>query len=117
MNCEICVEPLNKSNHSPSICNFCHLTACKQCIRTFLGSSASEPKCMKCNTAWDNEFVLQAVNKTYYHSQLKDKKKDKGKVYATQKHIRIELQNQWRHSKKCNSVKPMSLSTSVSTTN
>jgi len=90
MNCEICVEPLNKSNHSPSICNFCNLTACKQCIRTFLGSSASEPKCMKCNTAWDNEFVLQAVNKTYYHSQLKDKKKDKmiefekGRIPATQ---------------------------------
>jgi hypothetical protein len=45
---------------------------------------------MKCNTAWDNEFVLQAVNKTYYHSQLKDKKKDKmlefekGRIPATQ---------------------------------
>jgi len=90
MACEICVEPLNKSNHAPSVCNFCNLTACKQCIRTFLGSSASEPKCMKCNTAWDNEFVLQAVNKTYYHSELKDKKKDKmvefekGRIPATQ---------------------------------
>ena len=88
--CDICVEALNKSNHSPSTCNFCQLTACKQCIRTFLGSSAGEPKCMKCNTAWDNEFVLQAVNKTYYHSDLKDKKKDKmlefekGRIPATQ---------------------------------
>jgi len=90
MACEICVEQLNKSNHAPSVCNFCNLTACKQCIRTFLGSSASEPKCMKCNTGWDNEFVLQAVNKTYYHSELKDKKKDKmvefekGRIPATQ---------------------------------
>lgn len=88
--CDICVESLNKSNHAPSTCNFCQLTACKLCIRTFLGSSASEPKCMKCNTAWDNEFVLQAVNKTYYHSELKDKKKDKmlefekGRIPATQ---------------------------------
>jgi hypothetical protein len=45
---------------------------------------------MKCNTGWDNEFVLQAVNKTYYHSELKDKKKDKllefekGRIPATQ---------------------------------
>jgi len=90
MACEICVEPLNKSNHAPSTCNFCSLVACKQCIRTFLAGSVSEPKCMKCNTAWGNEFVLTAVNKTYYHSELKEKKKDKylefekGRIPATQ---------------------------------
>jgi len=90
MACEICVEPLNKSNHAPSTCNYCSLVACKQCIRTFLSSSVSEPKCMKCNTAWDNEFVLKSVNKTYYHSELKEKKKDKylefekGRIPATQ---------------------------------
>lgn len=30
----------------------------------------------------------------------KDKKKDKGIIFASQKHIRIELENQWRHEKK-----------------
>jgi hypothetical protein len=30
----------------------------------------------------------------------KDKKKDKGPVYASKKHVRIELENQWRHDKK-----------------
>jgi hypothetical protein len=30
----------------------------------------------------------------------KDKKKDKGLIFASQKHIRIELENQWRHEKK-----------------
>jgi hypothetical protein len=29
----------------------------------------------------------------------KDKKKDKGVIYASGKHIRIELENQWRHEK------------------
>jgi hypothetical protein len=28
-----------------------------------------------------------------------EKKKDKGKPYASQRHIRIELENQWRHAK------------------
>ncbi len=28
------------------------------------------------------------------------KKKDKGPIFASQKHIRIELENQWRHEKK-----------------
>lgn len=30
----------------------------------------------------------------------KQKKKDKGPIFASQKHIRIELENQWRHEKK-----------------
>jgi hypothetical protein len=29
----------------------------------------------------------------------KDKKKDKGPIFASQKHVRIELENQWRHAK------------------
>ena len=74
--CDICVEPLNKSSHAPSTCNHCGLVACKTCIRTYLNSSA-EPHCMKCNFAWDDEFVLMAVNKTYYHSELKEKKKER----------------------------------------
>lgn len=28
------------------------------------------------------------------------KKKDKGNPYASQKHVRIELENQYRHSKR-----------------
>ena len=76
MACEICVEPLNRSSHAPSKCNHCGLVACKTCIRTFL-ISASEAHCMKCNMAWEDEFVLTAVNKSYYHSDLKEKKKDK----------------------------------------
>ena len=28
------------------------------------------------------------------------KKKDKGPIFASQKHIRIELENQWRHASK-----------------
>lgn len=29
----------------------------------------------------------------------KDKKKDKGLIYASKKHVRIELENQMRHEK------------------
>ena len=30
----------------------------------------------------------------------KDKKKDKGPIYASKKHVRIELENQYRHEKR-----------------
>ena len=98
MSCQICVEPLNKSNHSPSTCNHCGLIACKTCIRTYMNSS-SESHCMKCKVAWEDEFVLKAVNKTYFHSELKEKKKDryvefeKSRLPATQipaKHFLIK---------------------------
>jgi hypothetical protein len=32
---------------------------------------------MSCKFAWDDEFVLLAVNKTYFHSDLKEKRKQK----------------------------------------
>ena len=32
----------------------------------------------------------------------KNKKKDKGNPYASSKHVRIELENQYRHSKRVN---------------
>lgn len=32
--------------------------------------------------------------------QAKDKSKDKGMIFASQKHVRIQLENQWRHEKK-----------------
>ncbi len=34
------------------------------------------------------------------------KKKDKGNPYASQKHVRIELENQYRHSKRVNMAPP-----------
>jgi hypothetical protein len=51
------------------------------------------------------EHVLQIKNShmepAFRKKHLaKDKKKDKGPVYASKKHVRIELENQWRHEKK-----------------
>jgi hypothetical protein len=34
------------------------------------------------------------------------KKKDKGNPYASQKHVRIELENQYRHWKRINAPDP-----------
>ena len=34
------------------------------------------------------------------------KRKDKGNPYASSKHIRIELENQYRHSKRVNMAPP-----------
>ena len=75
--CSVCCEILNKSNHSPCICPKCEFVACKTCVRKYLESDTSESHCMSCKYAWDDEFVLTSVNKTYFHSNLKEQKKQR----------------------------------------
>jgi len=77
MACPVCCEDLNRSTHNPCVCPKCEFTACKTCIRTYLESTPDESHCMSCKFAWDDEFVLISVNKTYFHSDLKEKRKQK----------------------------------------
>ena len=77
MACPVCCEELNRSSHNPCVCPKCEFTACKTCVRTYLESTPDESHCMSCKFAWDDEFVLISVNKTYFHSDLKEKKKQK----------------------------------------
>lgn len=75
--CEICCENFNQSNHKHCICPKCNLSSCKTCIRTYLGSSPNEFHCMKCKFEWSDKFVLESVNKTYFHTELRQQKKQK----------------------------------------
>jgi hypothetical protein len=77
MACPVCCEELNRSTHNPCVCPKCEFTACKTCVRTYLESTPQEFHCMSCKFAWDDEFVLLSVNKTYFHSDLKEKRKQK----------------------------------------
>ena len=77
MACPVCCEELNRSTHNPCACPKCNFTACKTCVRTYLESTPQEFHCMSCKFAWDDEFVLLSVNKTYFHSDLKEKRKQK----------------------------------------
>ena len=75
--CEVCCEELNHSNRKVCICPKCNFKACKTCIRTYLGSTPSESHCMSCKYEWNDAFVLGSINKTYYHKDLRDQKKQK----------------------------------------
>ena len=75
--CEVCCEELNNSNRKACICPKCNFSACKTCIRTYLGSSPIESHCMSCKVEWNDTFVLNSVNKTYFHKELREQKKQK----------------------------------------
>ena len=73
--CEVCYEDLNNSNRKLVKCDKCDYKCCKQCIRTYFKDILNEPHCMKCKIQWEPEFVVAAVNKTYYNGEFKENRK------------------------------------------
>ena len=73
--CEVCYEDLNNSTHKLVKCDKCEYKTCKQCVRTYFKDILNEPHCMKCKMQWEPEFVVNAVNKTYYNGEFKENRK------------------------------------------
>ena len=73
--CEVCYENLNNSTHKMVKCDKCEYTCCKQFVRTYFKGILNEPHCMKCNIQWESEFVVLAVNKSYYNGEFKENRK------------------------------------------
>ena len=73
--CEVCYEDLNNSTHKMVKCDKCEYKCCKQCIRTYFKGILNEPHCMNCKIQWDSEFVVLAVNKSYYNGEFKENRK------------------------------------------
>jgi len=63
--CEICVEPYNKSANTEIKCCFCEKSSCRRCIQTFLTTSTNDPHCMHCNKLWEREFIDDNLTMTY----------------------------------------------------
>lgn len=93
--CGICCENLNQSNHKECTCPKCNFVACKICVRTYLGSTPNESHCMNCKFEWSDTFVISAVNKTYFHKELKGQKKDK--CFEIEKSKLAESQMEAKH--------------------
>ena len=66
--CPICCETFNKSTHAPIQCNCgdCEFTSCKTCVRQYLLSTTNDPHCMKCKGAWNQNFMIMNLNRSYY---------------------------------------------------
>ena len=73
--CEVCYEDLNNSTHKLVNCDKCEYKCCKQCVRTYFKDILNEPHCMKCKMQWEPEFVVTALNKSYYNGEFKENRK------------------------------------------
>lgn len=71
--CGICCEKFNKSTRSIITCPRpdCQWQSCKSCVRTFLLNSPTDPSCMKCFNAWDIQFVVSQLNRSFWIGDYK----------------------------------------------
>ena len=75
--CPICCEQFNKSNHKEITCPYqdCNYSACKTCIRTFLLGTTLDPHCMNCKKGWDQQFIINNLNKSFCDKEYKNHRK------------------------------------------
>ena len=71
MDCSICCEKINASNHKKVTCPFCDFNSCRTCVQTYLLTTSIDPHCMGCKKLWTREVVDGACTKIFRDTKLK----------------------------------------------
>ena len=75
MDCSICCEKFNKSNHLKVDCKGCDEMkvgwACRTCCQTYITSNQKEASCMFCKSTWDREFCNENLTKKWVSGEYK----------------------------------------------
>ena len=76
--CEVCCDIINKSTRSLVLCPYedCKYKSCKTCFRTFILNSTNDPACIKCNKKFDEEFLINNLNKTFMKKEYQVHRKN-----------------------------------------
>ena len=72
--CPVCVGNFTSKTKSKITCPKCNYECCKQCVQTYLLSSADDASCMNCNTAWSQEFLFENLNRSFVNGKYKKHK-------------------------------------------
>lgn len=70
--CAICCKPFTQELRKPLSCKFCKYVACSSCVKQYLLTIVTDPKCMNCNIEWDQEFIDSILSKHFRNKQLKE---------------------------------------------
>lgn len=74
--CGICCEEYNNSNRKNVKCPYCHIGACRECVKCYITSKTDVANCMGCNKPWDRKFLQEALTKSYFNGKWKNHRKD-----------------------------------------
>ena len=75
--CQICCNDFNKSTRTPVKCKNqeCKVLACKECVRTYLSTQTGDPHCMGCKIAFDDNFIVMNLNRTWCEKDYRQHRK------------------------------------------
>jgi len=65
MDCGVCCNPYNISNHKKVSCSFCDYSSCRTCVQNYLLSTFQDSHCMNCKKLWNREFIDKVCTKTF----------------------------------------------------
>jgi hypothetical protein len=69
--CPICCCNYTKVARKEVTCSVCQFVCCTNCVKTFLLNTNKDPHCMKCNVAWNRQFIDDNLSKNFRTSELK----------------------------------------------
>ena len=93
MECTVCCEKYNKTNHKKVTCPFCDFESCKNCVQTYLLSSYENPHCMNCKNEINRGFVDSFCTKKFRNTVYKKHRecvlfeREKARMPETQPHV------------------------------
>ena len=75
MSCPICCDAYTQINRSEITCprDECSFTCCKSCLKTYFTTSANDPHCMNCKYQFEDTFIIENINVTFFKNDLKKK--------------------------------------------
>ena len=73
MECNICYDTisLNKSSNTIIPCLHCDIKVCRNCVQKYILSVLDFPKCMKCKTYFDFEYLHSNMQKKFINNEFK----------------------------------------------
>lgn len=76
MECSVCYEKLNKSNHAKISCNYCNFIQCATCAERYLLDTPNDPHCMNCKTGWNRETLVNNFSKKFVDKKFKERREN-----------------------------------------
>lgn len=78
MTCPVCCDSFTSLTRSEIVCprQECKFNCCKTCLKTYFTTSANNPHCMNCKYEFEDMFIIQEINYTFFKTDLKQKQMD-----------------------------------------
>lgn len=96
--CPICCFDFTDVARKAIECNVCHFEVCTKCVKHYLLNTTRDPHCMKCNVAWNREFIDNCLSKAFRTGVLKKHRenvlldREKSLLPSTITHVEAELE-------------------------